>query len=265
VARGCRNHPVDPQQNASSSSAVERRARPRGPQSLAGPTALWDSAGRSSERPARRVLRRGHNRMRTITALAVWTFREQRADSARRSVLWAASHSSGRLRCPRTRTRSPSAERPTPGCRPRQVSFVSGHGQSAAALTGFSARGLALCDAAPPNPPAALCPQRADLTCVTGLFYLCYLWGAGFAPYRRIGLRAARPPSPGQPTRPTSSPALRSGQRMPGLASPVRHSLPPSRPTPDRAALASRFGRADGECETAGRDPLCSGRQPLSR
>src|SRR3954451_6798223 len=71
---------------------------PGGPQSLAGPTALLDSAGRSgllrcasarppltaasgldsgdgrsSERPASRVLGRGHGRTRTTTTLTPWT------------------------------------------------------------------------------------------------------------------------------------------------------------------------------------------------
>src|SRR3954471_14521742 len=49
---------------------------------------------------------------------------------------------------------------------------------------------------------AAVWQQRAVLTCATGLFILAIRGVQVFAPYRRLGLRAARPPSPGQPTRP---------------------------------------------------------------
>src|SRR3954463_8395170 len=62
-------------------------------------------------------------------------------------------------------------------------------------------------ECARPNPPAALWQQRPLLTHANAAFYNPYPWGAAFCPLSAAQLpgaaqRMARPPAPGQPTRP---------------------------------------------------------------
>ena len=125
-----------------------------------------------------------------------------------RSIHPAQSHArcahglSGRFGRRRAGTRSPAAQILNPGAltalgaiclRPQAVCRGSDW---------FFSQRSVVCDGALPNPPAAFWQQRAVLTCATGLFYLCYPWGAFFCTLSALGFRSARPPSPGQPTRP---------------------------------------------------------------